>query len=193
MVLVSNTVDDCLQRQIAQKIFKLKIEALPVNTGHYMAFKYCISFATNLGHHLAANFWCYWFRIRPDSDIVPKLLCAAIWSCCAVQFESEQNPFPQTSHWLESTALHRMQLGTCCFVPVSYFYSETNEIEWMIERSLDWVKQWALLWSATTACQFHGKFHFKWKEKWLTLPDIYKALKSFWLMNCISIARASEW
>ena len=30
-MLVSNTVDDCLQRQIAQKIFKLKIKASPVN------------------------------------------------------------------------------------------------------------------------------------------------------------------
>ena len=28
--LVSNTVDDCLQGQIAQKFFKLKIEAGPV-------------------------------------------------------------------------------------------------------------------------------------------------------------------
>ena len=29
--LVSNTADDCLQKQIVQKIFKLKIEARPVN------------------------------------------------------------------------------------------------------------------------------------------------------------------
>ena len=49
---VSNTIDDCLHRQIAQKIFKLKIKASPVNTGHYMAFKHCISFAT----YLATNF-----------------------------------------------------------------------------------------------------------------------------------------
>ena len=47
--LVSNTVGDGLPSQIAQKIFnlKLKIEACPVNSGHYMAFKHRISFATH--------------------------------------------------------------------------------------------------------------------------------------------------
>ena len=49
----SVTVNECLQRQIAKKIFKSKIEARPVNAGHYMAFKHRISFATDL----AANFW----------------------------------------------------------------------------------------------------------------------------------------
>ena len=36
--MVSNTADDCLQRQIAQKIFNLKIKAHPVHAGHYIAF-----------------------------------------------------------------------------------------------------------------------------------------------------------
>ena len=72
--LVSNTVDDCLQRQIAQKIFtsKSKIEASPVNIDHYMTFKDSISFATNL----AAKFACDLFRITPD--ILSKLLRATI-------------------------------------------------------------------------------------------------------------------
>ena len=55
-----------------------------------MAFKHRISFATDL----AANFGCYRFRIIPD--IVSKHLRAAIWSRCAVLFEFEQTPFPQT-------------------------------------------------------------------------------------------------
>ena len=54
----------------------------PVNAGHYMAFKHCISFAS----YLAANFGCYLFRIM--LDIVSKLLRAAIWILCAVLFES---------------------------------------------------------------------------------------------------------
>ena len=46
--MVSNTVDECLQRKVAQKIFKSKIEARPVsvNAGHYnyyIAFKHRIS------------------------------------------------------------------------------------------------------------------------------------------------------
>ena len=56
----------------AKKKFKSKIEACPVNAGHYIAFKYCISFATDL----AANFERYRFRITPD--IVSKLLRASI-------------------------------------------------------------------------------------------------------------------
>ena len=70
--MVSNTVNECLQKQIAKKIFKSKIEPQSVNTGHYMAFKHCISLATNL----AASFGCNQFTITPD--IVSKLLLAAI-------------------------------------------------------------------------------------------------------------------
>ena len=70
--MVSNTVDDCLLCQIAQKIFKSTVEACPVNAGQYMAFKHRISFATDL----AASFACHRFKIMPD--IVSKLLRAAI-------------------------------------------------------------------------------------------------------------------
>ena len=167
-----------------------------------MAFKHSISFATNL----AVNLGCDRFRITPD--IISKLLLAAIWSCCAVQLESEQKPFPQTGRisfvtyfaanfvcdqfrimpdivanllhaaiwsrstvlfkseqttfpWtacrLRSAALHRIRFGTCCFVPMSYFCSETNE--WL----QDWAKRSALLWSATTSGQFHENFISQWK------------------------------
>ena len=81
-----------LPSQIAQKILKLQIEARSVNAGHLMAFKYRISFATDL----AANVGWNRFRIMPD--IVSKLLRAAIWSRCAVRFESEQTTFPWTGH-----------------------------------------------------------------------------------------------
>ena len=84
-----------------------------------------ISFATDW----AANFGCNRLRMH-----------AFIWSCCAVWFDSEQTPFPWTGHRLRSAAFHRIQFGTCCFVPMSYFYSETNA--W----SQVWAKQWALLW-----------------------------------------------
>ena len=66
------TVDDYVQRQIAQKIFNLKIEARPVKTGDYIIFKHHISFAI----YWAANFGCDRFRIMPD--IVSKLLHTSI-------------------------------------------------------------------------------------------------------------------
>ena len=57
--------------RLLKKILKSKIEACPVNAGHYMDFKHHISFATDM----AANFGCNRFRITPD--IVSKLLRAA--------------------------------------------------------------------------------------------------------------------
>ena len=56
-------------------VFKLKIEAHPVNAGRWtccMAFKHSISLAINL----AANFGFDQFRITPD--IISKLLLAAL-------------------------------------------------------------------------------------------------------------------
>ena len=47
--MVGNTVDECLQRQIAQKIFKYKIKACPVNAGHYMDFKCHTKLDANFG------------------------------------------------------------------------------------------------------------------------------------------------
>ena len=126
-----------------------------------------ISFETDF----AANFGCNRFRIMPD--IVSKLLRAAIWSCCDVQFESEQTPFYRIGRRLRSAALHRIRFGTCGFVPMSYFYSETNE--W----SQDWAKRWARLWSATTSGRFHWNLISQWKKILSSRPDIYKALKPF--------------
>ena len=84
--MVSNTVDKCLQRQIAQTTFKSKIEACPVNAGHYMASKHHISFVIDL----AANFGCNQFRITPG--IVFKL--CALPSEVAVLFDSNLSRRP---------------------------------------------------------------------------------------------------
>ena len=133
----------------------------------------CILFATIL----AANFGCYWFRItliEVDSeslpDIISKLLRAAIL------FDSNLSRRPFLRQVMDLGALHRIKLGTCCFVPMSYFYSETNE--W----SKDWAKRWVLLWSATTSRQFqlfHRIFHFKWKTNPSSLPNLYQAFNLF--------------
>ena len=47
--LVSITADDCLQRQIAQKIFNSKIEACPVIAGHLHGFQTWLLLIQNLG------------------------------------------------------------------------------------------------------------------------------------------------
>ena len=163
---------------------KLLLKSIQNHTRHsFQAFSHCavqleseqtpfpwtgsISFATNW----AANFGCNWFRIMPD--IVSKHLHTPIRSCCAVLLESEQTPFPWKGLWLGSAALHRIRFGTCNFVPMLYFYSETNE--WL----QDWAKQWELLWSATTSRQFRWNFHFPWKKNYSLLPNIYKASKPF--------------
>ena len=119
----------------------LQIENWTSSSQHWSqdGFQHSISFATNL----TANFGCYRFRITlMIPDVISKLLRTAIWSRCAVQFESEQTPFSRTGHWLRSAALYRIVLGTCGFVLKG------------------WAKQWALLWTATTSSQFHWNFLF---------------------------------
>ena len=110
-------------------------------------------------------------------DIISKLLRAAIWSCCAVRFESEQTPFSRTGRRFRSTALQRVRFRVCCFVPLSYLYSETND--W----SKGWAKRWALLWSATTSCQFHRKFHFAWKKNWLVAARNLQIIKTLFTLE----------
>ena len=105
------------------------------------------------------HFICHWLGCKLWLQSIQnhtrrrfQALCSVIWSLCAVQFES----FLQTGRWFRSAALqclHRIQFGTCGFVPVSNFYSETNE--W----SKNWAKLWALLWSATSSPKFNRKFH----------------------------------
>ena len=144
ITLVSSTVDDCLQRQIAQRILNSEIEACPVNVGHYMAFKHSISFATHLVsiHSESCQTLFQAFAI-----LHLKLMY------CSIQIW--QTPFSETGRQFRSAALHKIGLRTCWFVPMSIFYSKTNE--WLKY----WAKQWALLWSAATSCWFHRKFHFK--------------------------------
>ena len=67
-----------------------------------------------------------------------------------VRFKSEQTSFLRTGCQLRSAALHRIQFET--FVPMSYFYSETDR--WL----KNWECQWALLWSATTSFQYQRIF-----------------------------------
>ena len=45
----------------------------------------------------------------------------------AVRFVSERTPFLQAGRRFRSAALHRIRFGTCCFVLMSYVYSETND------------------------------------------------------------------
>ena len=52
------------------------------------------------------------------------------------------------------------------FVPMPYFYSETNEF------SKDWAKQWALLWLVTTSFQFHQNFILHEKQKTVTAENL---------------------
>ena len=121
---------------------------------------------SNISLHLAANLGCNRFRITPE--IVSKLLRAAIWSCCAVLFESEQTPFPGTSRRFRPDALHRIQFRTRSFVPMLYFYSETNDIERSNGRCFGWQQ---LLANAIEIFISHEKNIHSLR------PEIYNALK----------------
>ena len=120
--------------------------------------------------------------------------CAAIWSRCAVQFESEQTPFPRTGPI-------RSSIQTCCFAQdsirnmlfCSYLIFLLRD-EWMIEifskamgAALVGNNFSPILWI------FHS-IHFSYKKKSDSLrPEIYKVLNPYWLLNWVSIARVVLW
>ena len=94
--------DKCLQRQIAQKIFKSKTEAHQVNAGHCMAFKHRISFVMDLAAKLC-KLWlrliqihaCYRFQAFVSSSL--KSLCYLI------------------RIWADALSLDRSLIYSCCF------------------------------------------------------------------------------
>ena len=111
-------------------------------------------------------------RIRITPDIVSKLLCEAIWSRCAVLFESEQTPFPRTGR-------------RCCFAQnsmwnmlfCSYVIILLRD-QWLIER-LSQAMGAALV--GDTSRQFHPsrKFNFSWKKMWLVAARYLQSIKTF--------------
>ena len=148
-----------------------------------MAFKHHISFVTDL----AANFGCYWFRIMPNIVSKSESLRAAIWSCCAVQFESEWTvwtPFAWTGSLFRSAALHRIWLGTCCFVPHILPYFTQRPMTYFTQRPMT---DGTMEGSANGSCFGRQLLlassieHFISHENksYLLLPKIYKALKPF--------------
>ena len=92
--------------------------------------------------------------------------------CCSIPIWANDLSLDRSS--AAFSALHRSPLEICGFVPMSYFYSETNDSEW----SKDWAKQWVLFWSATSSCQFHRKFHFTWNKKWLVAALYLQSIKT---------------
>ena len=150
-----------------------------------MAFKHCILFATIL----AANFGCDWFRITPD--IVSKLLCSTIW----------RHPCFWTGRQFRSAALHRIEFGTCGFVlchiftqrPMTYRKIERSDgrcfgRQQLLAKIENFISHKKL---ALTSCQeLKISFHIKRSDS--LLPKIYKALKLFWFLDWVSIARVVD-
>ena len=102
-----------MQRMITKKIFKSKVEACPVNAGHYTG-KHSISFMTNLKLwlQLIQNHARHFFPIFLYTTICSS--CAVPFcSSCAVQFESEQSPFSRTGCWFRSAVLASPTCPSC--------------------------------------------------------------------------------
>ena len=122
-------------------------------------------------------------------DIVSKLLCAAIWSCCAVWFESEQMTFSKTGCRLRSGALQMIQFGTRLQQAVLLLCH--NFTQSLSQRSInDWkIESMVQLWFVITSRSIENFLvHFAWKRSVLSLPESYNAQKPFWLSNWVRIS-----
>ena len=84
------------------------------------------------------------------------------------------------------TGVHRSRFQTCGFVPMSYFYSETDN--W----SKDGAKRWARLWSATASRQFHRNFHFVWNRKCLVAVVAARNLQSIKTLLTLEVSQYLE-
>ena len=95
----------------APKIFKSKIKACPVYDRHYLAFKHQILVAINS---------------ESCQTLIPSF-CSP--PSASVLFYSNlsrplQTPFSRTGCRFRSAALHRIRVGTCWFVPISYSWHQ---------------------------------------------------------------------
>ena len=146
-------------------------------------FKHCISYAT----YLVALFCCNRFRIL--LDIVSKLMRAAIWSRCAVQIESEQTPLSQRDCRFRSAAL---QVCTGfdsepAVLILRHIFTHRPMTDWKIEQSDGRGFERQQLFPNSIE-------NFISHSKTCSLrPEIYKALKPFWLLNWVSIARVAAY
>ena len=126
-----------------QKIIKSKIEASPVKSGHYMAFKHYSStshlqqiwlqtlVAIDSESHLTL-FPSFWAQ---PSEVAALFYLNLGRRSFLGQFESEQTPLPRTGRRFRPAALHRIQFGTWGFVPMSIFLLGDW---WLIKRLRDW-------------------------------------------------------
>ena len=125
--LVSNTIADCLQRQIAQKVFKSKVKDSKLVLSTLVT-----TWLSNTAFDLLPIWLQTLVAIYSESRLIlfSSFCVQPSENCCAVQFKSEQTPVPwagRRGRRFRPAALHRIQFGTCSFVPMSYFYSETND------------------------------------------------------------------
>ena len=68
------------------------------------------------------------FKVFTHSHLKSLCCLLGIWADCITV-----TPFSRTGCQFRSAALHRIQFGTCWFVHMPYFYSET----------IEWLKNWA--------------------------------------------------
>ena len=82
-----------------------------------------------------ANF-C-WDQLRIMPEIVSKLLCAVIWRCCAVLFESELTPFFQKSHQIISAVFARDSIWNILFCSYVIFLLKSSQLcHWFCSQNL---------------------------------------------------------
>ena len=133
-----------------------------------MVFKQCIAFATDL----AANFGCNQSRKMPDVISKAFACCHLKLLCCSIQIWADTLPlagFSSIEIWcFAQDAIWNMQI-----VPMSYFYSESNE--WF----KGWVKLWTLLWSATISLNSIENFILHEKGMWLVAAQNLQSFQTF--------------
>ena len=119
------------------------------------------SWLSNIAFHL----WRFWVQTlvvaRACFQGFAHQWVTTIRSGCAFWLESEQKLFSLTGRQFRSAALHSIQFRTCSFVPLPYFYSDSEE-----QRMLAILSEVMRVVSVTSYREVHkySWFNFTWKQ-----------------------------
>ena len=123
--LFSNTVDDCLQRQIAEHHCSkqsLNQKACPVNAGHCMAFKHCKLLLRSTQNHARNSFQAF-------VCCHLKMLCCSIWIWADSLF--------QKSHQIISAVFARDSIWNILFCSYVIFLLKSSQLcHWFCSQNL---------------------------------------------------------
>ena len=150
-----------LSSRLLKNNFKSKLKLVD-NAGLNLAFKHCISFATDLAPNFGSS--CNWFRLKIMPEIVSKLLSTAsligIWADAL--FSDSDRQVVSLDLLLSSCTGFNSELEDLFICPIFTERPRSLNDQKIEQRDEQRWLHWALLWLVTSSSEIHRIFfHMK--------------------------------